>query len=353
MEKIKRFFWWCSGATPNLLSKAPSEHNKYFGIGATVFFTGLFATLSGGYALYFVFNDVHPAIRLFAALLFGVVWGMMIFNLDRFIVSSTKKSGKAWKEVRLAIPRLLLAVMIALVIAKPLELQIFHTSIGYEMEVMKHQDIKKQEDALFTRFAGDFLAMETETTRLQSQIDSAAAKRDNLDQEARKEADGTGGSEHRGLAKIYALKKADADKAQKELDAISGQNLPLIADLKNQHSTLSLQVDSLRQNIHREAYDGFDKRLVALGTLAEENPAISIAGLFLMLLFLMIETAPVLVKLMAPRGPYDELLEAHEHAYVNFRIEKITKLDYDMQQRLANYGVRLEGYPHLSQPAGI
>ena len=78
-----KFFWWCSGANQDVLMDCPqSEHNKYVGIGATVFFTGVLAMLSGGYALFSVFKSTYTAAA------FGIVWGLVIFNLDRFIVSS-------------------------------------------------------------------------------------------------------------------------------------------------------------------------------------------------------------------------------------------------------------------------
>ena len=66
MNFVSRFLWFCSGAHIKTLQKNPTDHNKYFGIGATVFFTGLFAALSGGYAMYFVFKGGDFA-GLFAA----------------------------------------------------------------------------------------------------------------------------------------------------------------------------------------------------------------------------------------------------------------------------------------------
>ena len=91
MEKITRFFWFCSGAHIDTLKKYPIEHNKYVGIGATIFFTAFFASLSGGYAMYFVFNGDAFAVGF--AILFGLLWGTAIFNMDRYIVSSINKEG--------------------------------------------------------------------------------------------------------------------------------------------------------------------------------------------------------------------------------------------------------------------
>ena len=120
-----RFFLFCSAANQNLLKECPSsEHSKYSGVGATVFFTGILAALSGGYAIYTVFNSILIAIFL------GCFWGALIFNLDRFIVSTIKKNDKRidqWKQV---VPRLFLAVFLAIIISKPLELKIFEQEIN-------------------------------------------------------------------------------------------------------------------------------------------------------------------------------------------------------------------------------
>ncbi len=78
---LKRFFIICSGADTDILKETPlGEHNKYVGIGATIFFTAVMAFIASSYALYTVFDSVIIALG------FGLVWGLLIFNLDRFIV---------------------------------------------------------------------------------------------------------------------------------------------------------------------------------------------------------------------------------------------------------------------------
>ena len=85
----------CSGADTDLLQESPkSEQIKYAGIGGTVFFTAIMALVSSAYALYTVFDNVYMA------LLFGLIWGLLlIFNLDRFIVSTIKKRDSFWQEL--------------------------------------------------------------------------------------------------------------------------------------------------------------------------------------------------------------------------------------------------------------
>src|ERR1700749_3390993 len=171
MNKVTRFFWFCSGAHVETLTKYPIEHNKYVGIGATIFFTALFASLSGGYAMYFVFSGSAFAVGF--AILFGLIWGTAIFNMDRYIVSSINKDGSTNSQILQASPRILLAIMIGIVISRPIELKIFdkeireklktaylkgqHSKIDtlqktysekYSMELAKNADLKKEKDSL-------------------------------------------------------------------------------------------------------------------------------------------------------------------------------------------------------------
>src|ERR1700756_3850358 len=171
MKRITRFFWFCSGAHIGTLKKYPIEHNKFVGIGATIFFTALFASLSGGYAMYFVFNGSPFAIGF--AILFGLIWGTAIFNMDRYIVSSINKEGTTNQQILQASPRILLAIMIGIVISRPIELKVFDKEIRnklkiaymkgqhrkidtvektynqkYAMELGKDNDYKKETDSL-------------------------------------------------------------------------------------------------------------------------------------------------------------------------------------------------------------
>ena len=82
MNGLNQFFHFCAGIDQSILKRTPTDQNKYAGIGATVFFTGIFAAIAGGFALFSVFKSVTIAI------LFGLLWGLMIFNLDRYIVMS-------------------------------------------------------------------------------------------------------------------------------------------------------------------------------------------------------------------------------------------------------------------------
>jgi hypothetical protein len=310
MRKITSFFWFCSGAEAEILEKCPSETAKYTGIGATVFFTGVFAFLSASYALFTVFDS------FWAAAGFGLVWGLMIFNLDRFIVSSMRKEGRTGRELLMGTPRIVLAVLISVVIARPLELKIFEKEIAPELVVMEQEKYAAQENQLQRRFIPYQDTLRSQIALLKEEISTQTKKRDHLLRRAQEEADGTGGSRRRNLGPIYKVKKADADGAEEELGKVTDFNQTRIFELE---TLLAGSINAMNQQLaalERTRMNGPAARLEALDRITAESTAILWAHWFIVFLFIAVETAPVFVKLISPKGPYDNLLKIAEHGFV-------------------------------------
>lgn len=329
MNHLKEFFLFCSGVDRSILEKCPTDENKYLGIGATVFFTGLLAFFSAGYALYTVFES------WFAAVIFGAVWGLMIFNLDRYIVMSMKSYGKWWRDWFVAAPRLVLAVILALVISKPLELKIFEKEINAEMVQMEQEVFKSQEDRVKERYEAQIAGHREQIDALKKEINTQSALRDQLVQSAVQEADGTGGSRNKNLGPIYRAKKAEADKAQTELDNLLATNTPLIQQKELAIKDLEVAVLKDVASLDRDKYNGMAARMEALSRLGQKSEAILWASLFITLLFIAIETAPIFVKLISYRSPYDYLLHEHEHVFEMANLEKVTLLGNEIKNKVA------------------
>jgi hypothetical protein len=137
-QKIEDVFIWSSGANKDILSAVPTEKNKYFGIGGTIIFTALMASFAGGYAFFTAFKSVELSVP------FGIFWGMLIFNLDRYIVASfgvgDGKKTISKQELIEAAPRLAMAFILGLVISTPLELKLFEKEINVEIaEIIKEK----------------------------------------------------------------------------------------------------------------------------------------------------------------------------------------------------------------------
>src|SRR5687768_6552756 len=127
-ESPAHFLWWCAGAHQKLLKQYPSEHTKYSGLGGVLLATFLLASLSSGYAIYTVFGS------LFWTIAIALAWGLIIFNFDRFLVSTMRKYGVSRnKQIMMAIPRLALALLFGLSIARSLELKFLEKDIDVQM----------------------------------------------------------------------------------------------------------------------------------------------------------------------------------------------------------------------------
>src|ERR1700761_4290335 len=132
----RHFLWWCSGAYQDLLKDCPSEQTKYAGLGGVLLATFTLAALSAGYAIYSVFNSPVWAV------VFAIVWGLIIFNFDRFLVSTMRKYGVSRrKQLWLAAPRIALALLIGFTIARPLELKIFEKEVDVQITANRHQKL--------------------------------------------------------------------------------------------------------------------------------------------------------------------------------------------------------------------
>ncbi|MFT6053330.1 MAG: hypothetical protein ACJAS3_000032 [Roseivirga sp.] len=329
MQQLKEFFWFCAGVNRSLIKRCPTDTSKYTGIGAAVFFTGLLAALSGGYAIFTVFDSVGWAIG------FGLLWGLIIFNLDRFIVSTMRKQKKAFaRELLTASPRIVLAIMLAIVISKPLELKIFSKEIDRKLVTLEEEIYQKEIQDLEQRYTGQLLSMEEQSNQLKEEIKTKTEKRDALALAAQLEADGTGGSGKRNAGPIYQIKKADADQAQSELTALSQNYQPLILQKQQEWNTLFEQKQTEIANLKRNPWNGMAAQLQALSILGQENEAIRIANIFIMLLFILLECTPIISKLISGRGPYDELLEIREHYYKNHNLERIAAMDHATFQKI-------------------
>ena len=328
MNLIRNFFLFCSGADPSTLEQCPTDTHKYAGIGATVFFTGVLAFFSSAYALYTVFDSTA------AALVFGAVWGLMIFNLDRYIVMSMKSQGKWWRDVFIALPRVGLAVLLAMVISKPLELKIFEKEIKGELVQMEQELFKKQEDRVKERFSTEMTDLQSRIATLKSEISTKAARRDTLALEAMREADGTGGSGKKNLGPIYRAKKNEADQASTDFLLVMSTQQPRIDSLEAQFRRLEAQQTSGIATLQRGASDGMAARMEALSRLGQNSLAIWWASLFITLLFIAIETAPIFVKLISTRSPYDYVLHQREYVYEMNHLEYTTNLSNTVKNKL-------------------
>lgn len=302
---LKQFFIVCSGADTNILEGcSEGEQTKYAGIGATVFFTAVMAFIASAYALFTVFDSVYPA------LLFGLVWSLLIFNLDRFIVSTIRKRDKFGSEFLQATPRIILAIIIAIVISKPLEIKIFEKEINTVLLKEKNAMALENKKDVANYFKSDLDKNKAEIAGLKADITNKEQEVNTYYETYIAEAEGTAGTKKLGKGPVFKEKIAKHDLAKQELDSLQKNNLAKIAIMEQQSSLLQADLDK-KVTETQPIIDGFDGLMARINAL---NKLPAIPSLFIMLLFLAIETSPIIAKLLSPKGEYDFKLEDLETA---------------------------------------
>ena len=302
---LRNFFLTCSGVDKNLIENCSNgEQNKYVGIGATVFFTAIMATIAGSYALFTVFDN------LYAAVFFGIIWGLLIFNLDRFIVATIKKYNSKWKEFVQASPRILLAVIIAIVISKPLELKLFEKEINKVLLTEKNQMTLDNKTQIAAQFTPEIAKTNSEIMGLKQEIILKETTTNTLYETYIAEAEGRKGTKLLGKGPVYKEKREKHDAALAALSVLKKENSEkikakelLILGLQENQKTSENNTQPIINN-----FDGLMARINALSKLPW------LPSFFIFLLFLAIETSPIFAKLISPKGEYDFKLEDNETA---------------------------------------
>jgi hypothetical protein len=311
-ERLSSFLWWCAGTVPETLRLYPTEKAKYEGIGGAVLTTGVLAFLSGFYAIYTTIAT--GPFSVLVAIGFGVVWGLAIFNLDRYIVSSLRKptdSGIRWKQ-RLAatwlpvLPRLGLAIVIGITVSKPLELRLFYGAIESQSEINRDREVAAKRASLTesTRLS----ELRSELAGINQEIASAESQARAVEDDFRKEADGTGGSRRYGYSDVARIKEAAANQARQlatETRAKLQQRQQQVqSEMDKLTADLEMQMAAFRQSLSGD----FLTKMTALSDLTSSSTSVWWISAFVT--FLIVEITPVLVKLLSPVGPYDIKLDA-------------------------------------------
>jgi Domain of unknown function (DUF4407) len=315
---LQRFFIFCSGADTDILDNCSAgENTKYAGIGATVFFTAVMAAIAGSYALFTVFDSVGTAI------FFGLIWGLLIFNLDRFIVSTIKKRDNFFDELIQASPRILLAVIIAVVIAKPLELKIFEKEINQVLLEQKNELTLENKDQLALQYTPAVEGLTAELATLKEEITTKEAEVNALYNTYISEAEGTAGTEKLGKGPVYKEKREKHDAEFAALQELKETNSNKIEAAEAQLAQLANQYqDKVAET--QPIIDGFDGLMARVNALGELP---WLPSFFIFLLFLAIETSPIFAKLISPKGAYDLKLAEQEGALKSWVTQQKSQRD--------------------------
>jgi hypothetical protein len=210
---------------------------------------------------------------------------------------SLKPSDSFIRNLLLSIPRLLIGVIVALIISKPIEIKLFENEINNYFKIEKVNQIKS------LKFD------------LEKKLELISDNKDNIEEKFNKnkilvekykdeylcEAAGTCGTKIRGRGEEY--------KSRKER-WISANNL-LKEELKRKDSLFIIE-NSKEIRLINEFNDeqviinnlspGFFDKVKSLASINK------IATNFILLLFILVEISPILSKVLSSKGPYDILI---------------------------------------------
>lgn len=318
------FLIFCSGVSRKVLEKCPeSEHIKHSSIGTSVLFTAILAMVSSHFAFSLIFDSFWTVTAL------ASFWGLIIFNLDRYIVSTLRKKGNFFIELLQISPRLILSVAIALVIAKPLELQVFKSEIEQDLYEKQKENIATLEK----KYQELTASLDMEKSQLGEELRGYFDLKESYYQEYKCECDGTCGTGKAGDGKECSRKKKKYDDFIQEYQSKeAGINQKLRQVEQNKELAFSLFQED--KNLLKANFSyGLLARIKALDNLSSwETWTIT-------MLILLIEIAPVLTKLFSSPGPYDELLAFEDS---NFKYDYIKNLHQSSNRLDQDYGFKLQ-----------
>lgn len=333
---IMRQFWRAAGGDRYILERSTyGDQIKYMCLGGIIVATGLMAGIAGGYAFYTIFEPRGSSLdQQFSmsvsimSIFFGLVWGLMIFNIDRFIVTSTGKGDGTeaitWDELKGAFPRIIMGAIIALTISKPVEIRMFKSEIDVELHKEQMEKQREYLSEIDTIYSGRINGENAKIAAWQQEILEKEAYLKKLIDDFIKETSGGSGPEGYGpeAKKIEELKNT----YEKELNALREKNQKLI---DQSYLALNAFEEQKRNDINngKVVANGLD------GLLERIKLAHKIAGfwisLFVTLLFMAIELTPIFFKLMLIKTPYDyleenikELIKAEEGIHVIYNYYK-------------------------------
>lgn len=315
---VMRFLWKAAGGDRYLLERATySDQIKYMCLGGIVFATGAMAGLAGGYAFYTIFEPRGSAIEYTTSLstsilsiVFGIVWGLIIFNIDRFIVTSTGKGDGTeaitWSELKSAIPRILMGAIIALTISKPVEIRMFKTEIDIKLREKQLEQQASYQAKVDKTYEDREKLLEKDFGKIAEERNLLNDRIKNAEKEYIDQLNGRVPGSVPGDGKLAGALKAKLDDLMKQLDGFDQQNGASLAELNKRKSDLRVAKEKERNNNEKIA-NGLDGLLERIKISHEV--AGGVIALFITLLFMAIELTPVFFKLMLIKTPYDYLAE--------------------------------------------
>lgn len=391
---IQKFFWLISGSEIHVLKDCKNDYNRHATMGFILFMTWLFATFAGGFAGWYFGNSLKTAS------IFGLLWGLMIYAIDRGMVVSLKKNPTITQPFWFPfISRGILGIIIAFFISIPFEILIFNEDIKIQMEKDKDNELgdrltkqntiydtkgqaskltddKKESDKLAAQLIADcplpdykakiseFIAIKKEADNFYSSYKTAYSTyisqigNNPIDINGKRiytQSDFDAKRKYQNIFGDFSKKDKEAKSKKNEADEIKTKYYSDINSRKVKIDTTitynstkltntNMQIDSVKTEYAKllSEQNGFTRQYVALNNAAKNSDSLLFLMWLVRLGFFVIEILPTLYKLRTPLGDYDRAVYYREEM---FNTELVT----DFESKKTNEELRKASDEEISK----
>ncbi|MFI7643811.1 DUF4407 domain-containing protein [Nonomuraea sp. NPDC049400] len=342
--------WFC-GTHEEVLDRAPHERGRYSAMGGVVLAVALLAMISMGVGLHQITGEFHVFMWFLLP-----VWFLFILCLDRWLVATTTVLDEpCGKRMIRMLPRLAISVVLGVIVAEPLLLAIFHPDVEERVKATRQEEIVARQSRLSRCnqlpgtagsaaaereecrevvlvtpgespevVQGKLDAAQSQAKRLQATIDRDARTYAALQEKAASECLGVPGRGNTGLRgegpncrqRRAETERFRADHRMEEnrerLSRMNQQVSSLTENLRAAQSRREAAVKSAieadRKRLEARQREGLADSFAALHDLAQANSYTAAAQLALRIFLIIVDAAPVLLKILGTRTHYEVMV---------------------------------------------
>ncbi|HEX7308461.1 DUF4407 domain-containing protein [Lentzea sp.] len=315
------------GVDPKLLTgddnpSGPADRTRYTVMGMSVCVTAIFSGCALVIALTLAtgrFNAVYPVL--------GLIWALFIFNVDRWVVSSVdygrldESGSPRWnavfgvsRRVALLVVRLSIAVLIGVSISEPVIMLVFSHELeakfddGHARRTREITDEVNADPYWATLYANEYSRLEVAKKEVSDAATAVAQANSALDAEQ----GGWAGTGQIGFGDRTNERRGDLKRAQERYDkAVTDRakaqfdyDIAKVSSDEKRAGELTRRLDDLNRP------HGIGDRERALAELARQDPSVRVMQNVMRGLILLVDLAPLLLKLTSPRSPHERNLKA-------------------------------------------
>ena len=202
-------------------------------------------------------------------------------------------------------------------------MKIFEKEINQVLLTEKNEMTLANKDQLALQYTPSVTALDAEIAGLKKEVSDKAAEVNTLYETYIAEAEGRKGTELLGKGPVYKEKREKHDAELAALAELKKTNAEKITAAEAQIASLATEYKTKVADT-QPVIDGFDGLMARVNAL---NKLPLLPSLFIFLLFLAIETSPILAKLLSPKGAYDLKLEEQESALKSWVTQQKSQRD--------------------------